>query len=114
VLLHENIIFREPLPDELFQCVEGLDRADFNDDQDVTLALVTNRGVEHGVEFGLVLREAIEVNDPSKNITEFDVVNAVDKVTKQPVEDFWSLWNRIAIVEREIKPDSMKVEFRAL
>jgi hypothetical protein len=34
--------------------------------------------------------------------------------TKQQVEDFWSLWNRIAILfEREIKPDSMKVEFCA-
>jgi hypothetical protein len=63
----------------------------------MTLALVTDGGVQHGVKCGLVLREAIEVNDPSKNIAELDVVDAVDKASKQRVEDFWSLWNQIAI-----------------
>jgi hypothetical protein len=29
------------------------------------------------------------------------------------MEDFWSLWNRIAIAEGEIKLDLMKVKFRA-
>jgi hypothetical protein len=42
-----------------------------------------------------------------------NVVNAIDKAVKQRVKDFWSLWNRIAIVEGDIKPDLMEVEFSA-
>jgi hypothetical protein len=37
----------------------NLEFAAFNDNQEMTLALVTSSGAEHGVQCGLVLREAI-------------------------------------------------------
>jgi hypothetical protein len=76
---------------------------DFNNNQDVTLALVTDGGVEHGVKCGLVLREAIKVNNPSKNIAELVVV---DTLLTRRRNNEWRIFGACGTGSRSLKVKS--------
>lgn len=56
---HVDIVFGQPLPDDLFEGIECFDGADFENEQDMTLTLITDGRVELRVEGGFILREVV-------------------------------------------------------
>jgi hypothetical protein len=76
----------------------------------VALTLIADGGVELGIEGGFVLREVVHINDNTVDITEFDITDAVDKAAKNRMKDFGGLGNRIAIVERKIESNLVRIQ----
>ena len=110
VLLHEHGVFGQQIPDELFEGKESFDGTDFDYEKNVALTLVADGGVELGIEGGLVLGKVIQIDDSTMDITEFDIANAVDKATKHRMENFGSVGDWIAIVEREVESNLVRIE----
>jgi hypothetical protein len=77
---------------------------------DVALALIADDGAELGIEGGLVLGEVVQIDDSTMEIAEFDIADAVDEATKHRMENFGCLGDWIAIVEREVKSNLVRVE----
>jgi hypothetical protein len=76
----------------------------------VALTLITDGGVELGIEGGFVLGEVVQINNSTMNITEYNIANAIDKVAKHRMEAFGSLGDRIATVEMKVKSNLVRVE----
>jgi hypothetical protein len=89
-------VFGQPLPNDLFEGVECFDGADFKNEQDVTLTLITDGRVELRVEGGFILREVVKINNSAVNVTELDITTAaVDEAPDNRMKDFGSLRNWI-------------------
>jgi hypothetical protein len=57
MLLHEDVVFGQPLPNKLLECVESFDQTDFYNKKDFNLMLNSDCCLKFGVETGFISRK---------------------------------------------------------